>query len=234
VLHTWSRTLEYHPHAHLLVTAGGLVPDGTAWRKPAHARFLVPGYMLSEIFRAKMRDALIRAGVVEPTDGGVWDRPWTVHVQQIGAGDHAVRYLARYVYRVALTNHALDRFADGRVTFRYTQARTGEPRRHTLPVDAFLTRFLQHVLPRSFPKIRAYGLLSPGRRSDLEDARAILRQHAIAAGSPNASPSARTAVGQAVPLPPASPAADTCPVCARGHLVFLHRIPRARASRAPP
>jgi hypothetical protein len=149
VLHTWTRTLEYHPHAHLLVTAGGLTPDGTAWITPAHPRFLVPGYMLSEVFRAKMRDALARADLLGDVDPRVWARRWTVHVQQIGTGEHAVRYLARYVYHVALTNHCLERFTDGRVTFRYTHAPTGETRRLTLPVDVFLTRFLQHVLPRS-------------------------------------------------------------------------------------
>ena len=122
VLHTWSRTMEYHPHAHLLVTAGGLTPDGAAWVKPAHPRFLMPGYMLSAIFRAKMRDACRRAELLDAIDPAVWTRPWTVHVQQIGSGAHAARYLARYVYHVALTNHRLESFAHGRVTFRYTQA----------------------------------------------------------------------------------------------------------------
>jgi hypothetical protein len=235
VLHTWSRTLEYHPHAHLLVTAGGLSPDGTAWVKPAHPRFLMPGYMLSEIFRAKMRDTLTRAGVAGAIDPRVWERPWTVHVQQIGTGEHAVRYLARYVYRVALTNHALERFADGQVTFRYTHARTGETRRCTLSVDPFLARFLQHVLPRSFTKIRSYGLLSPSRRADLDHARTLLHQHATAAAPP-------TAAAQAAPVVPhESPAPDlpACPICHHGHLVFRHRLPPGRLapdrhSRAPP
>lgn len=155
VLHTWSRTLDYHPHAHLLVTAGGLSSDGTAWLKPAHARFLMPGYMLSQIFRAKLRDSLARAGLGRDLDPTLWQRAWTVHVQQIGRGQQAVRYLSRYVYRVALTNHSLERFENGQVTFRYTHARTRQTRLLTLPVHAFIARFLQHVLPRGFTKFRS-------------------------------------------------------------------------------
>jgi len=92
VLHTWSRTLEYHPHAHLIVTAGGLSSDGTTWIKPAHARFLMPGYMLSRIFRAKLRTAFARTGLDRDIDPAVWTQRWTVHIQQIGTGDHALLY----------------------------------------------------------------------------------------------------------------------------------------------
>src|SRR6266567_6110919 len=110
VLQTWTRTLDYHPHAHLLVTAGGLAPDGEGWVKPAHVRFLMPGYMLSALFRAKMRNALAQAGFADQIAPSIWERRWTVHVQQIGHGDHAVRYLARYVFHVALTNARIRRF----------------------------------------------------------------------------------------------------------------------------
>ncbi len=253
VLHTWSRTMEYHPHAHLLVTAGGLSPDGTAWVKPAHPRFLMPGYALSPIFRAKMRDAVARAGLGGAVDARVWAKSWTVNVQPIGRGDHAAHYLSRYVYHVALTNHRLERFADDRVTFRYTHARTHEIRRVTLPVHTFLARFLQHVLPRGFTKIRYYGLLSPTSRSDLERARAILALHAAPLAPPAAAASDTTARGATMqdsgttsadasggPLDPAGgagapvvalPAARACPMCRRGH---LHLVERYRRSRAPP
>jgi hypothetical protein len=142
-----------------------------------YARFLAPGYMLSRLFRVKLRAARTRAGLDRKIDPAVWDRRWTVHVQSIGSGEHALLYLARYVYRVALTNHRIERFQHDRVTFRYTHARTGKTRRDTLPVDAFLTRFLQHILPRGFARIRAYGLLSPSRKADLERARRILQHH---------------------------------------------------------
>ena len=236
VLQTWSRTLEYHPHAHLLVTAGGLSCDGAAWIKPAHPRFLAPGYMLSEIFRAKMRDALARAGWDSTIDATVWPRRWTVHVQQIGTGDHAIRYLSRYVYRVALSNHALECCKDGRVTFRYTHARSHQTKRLTLPVDAFIARFLQHVLPSGFTKIRYYGLLSPGSRAQLERARQLLQLHARQSAQTSAVTNTTTSDRSTAntdldTADTADSSAPLCPMCQHGHLRFVERFPR---SRAPP
>lgn len=237
VLHTWSRTLEYHPHAHLLVTAGGLSADGRAWVKSAHRRFLLPGYVLSPIFRAKMREALTRAGLEHEVDARVWQRRWTVHVQQIGTGEQATLYLSRYVYHVAVTNQRLQRFNNGRVTFRYTHARTHEARSVTLPVDAFLFRFLQHVLPRGFTKIRWYGLLSPGRRKDLEHARQLITVHsspspphpqaATAEPPPDRAPSGNDTVALLI----TAIVAFRCPVCQRGQRVLVQRY---RPIRAPP
>ena len=245
VLHTWSRTMEYHPHAHLLVPAGGLSPDGTAWVQPAHARFLMPGYALSAIFRAKMRDAVARAGVSGDIDPRVWKQSWTVHLQQIGRGAHAAHYLSRYVYHVALTNHRLERFADGRVTFRYTHARTQETRRLTLPVHTFIAQFLQHVLPRGFIKIRYYGLLSPTGRPALDRARHLLALHAPptachAAVTTETLSGTTTIEASSAPPDPATdavaiivalPADRCCPVCGRGS---VRLVDRWRRSRAPP
>lgn len=232
VLHTWSRTLDYHPHVHLLVTAGGLTPEG-AWIRPAHPRFLLPGYVLSRIFRAKMRDALTRAGVVADLDARVWHRRWTVHVEPISTGEHATLYLSRYVYRVALTNQRLKRFANGRVTFQYTHARTHTTRSLTLPVDVFLTRFLHHVLPRGFTKVRWYGLLSASRRAELEHARHLLaRREPPTEGVPPPA-TAGTATPPSdrdLPVSP-RPLANRCPVCSRGQQVLVQRYP---PSRAPP
>ena len=230
VLHTWSRTLEDHPHAHLLVTAGGFSSDGTAWITPAYPRFLVPGYMLSEIFRAKIHDLLAKAGLDRDLDPTVWTRRWTVHIQQSGPGDHATRYLARDVYRVALSNHALERFEHGRVTFRSRHARPHETRRLTLPAEVLLGRFLQHVLPRGFTKIRSYGLLSPSRRRDLDAARRLLQRQAGDC-APTAGITATTTLGERTARPDDRAAVPRCPVCACGHLRLVERVPR---SRAPP
>ena len=230
VLHTWSRTLTYHPHAHLLVTAGSLVPDGTTRVQPAHPRFLCPGYLLSALFRATPHHAFARAGLDAAVDPQVWRQRWTVHVQAIGRGNHAARYLARYVYRVALTNERLQGLADGQVTFRYTHARTHETRRHTLPVAAFLTRFLQHVLPRGFAKIRAYGLLSPSRKVDLERARALPALHAARTASAEPDPP-RDTPSSTVSSARTTDVTSRCPACQRGALRLIGRVPR---SRAPP
>lgn len=238
VLHTWSRTLEYHPHVHLLVTAGGLATDGQAWVTPAHPRFLFPGYVLSTIFRAKIRRVLAGAGLEQAVDARTWRRRWTVHVQPIGTGAQATLYLSRYVYRVALTNQRLVHFTDGRITFRYTHARSQESRSVTLPVDGFLTRFLQHILPRGLTKIRWYGLLSPGRRRALERARQLLALHAAARSLSiipiPAAPSDATTSPAVDASPALAPHALCCPVCRRGPCVLVQRYTRARPSRAPP
>ena len=236
VLHTWSRTLGYHPHAHLLVTTGGLAPDGTTWIRPAHPRFLCPGYMLSEVFRAKMRHALTRAGLARAVDPRVWQQRWIVHVQKMGRGEHAARYLARYVYRVALTNERLQPPADGQATLRYTHARTHETRHLTLPVAAFLTRFLQHVLPRGFAKIRAYGLLSPSRTTDLAHARRLLDLRRPAPGPRRRTPPGR----RATPAPPTAcsmPRSDVPRVTAAPCVLSRAshgRAPRHDARSVPP
>lgn len=249
VLHTWSRTLEYHPHAHLLVTAGGFAPGADVWIKPANARFLMPGYALSVLFRAKMRAALARAGLLSEIEPRVWRRRWTVHLQPVGSGHHATHYLSRYIYRVAITDQRIARSTGDGVTFRYTHARTGETRRVTLPVDRFLDRFLAHVLPRGFPKVRSYGLLSPGRRPALERARQLLVSHAAPTPmSPGASANAPSAPTPPTPVPLAlaglSPLtlalvvltlALRCPHCERGQR-RLHVYPRRGydPARAPP
>ena len=229
VLHTWTRTLEYHPHAHLLVTAGGLTRDGAAWIKPGHARFLMPGYILSALFRAKMRDALMQAGLADQIAPTVWSRRWTVHVQQIGRGDHAVRYLARYVFHVALTNTRLTRFEHDRVTFRYTHARTQETRSLTLPVDAFIERFLQHVLPRGFTKIRYFGLLSASGRAKRDQARQLLPLPGAPAPRPAHVPTEERISGARSTNPVPPPTVRRCSACHRGQLQPIARVSRARA-----
>ncbi|HJW74766.1 MAG TPA: IS91 family transposase [Thermoleophilia bacterium] len=230
VLHTWSRTLAYHPHAHLLVSAGGLAPDGAAWRKPAHGRFLVPGYALSQVFRAKMRDALSRADLAEDIHPNVWNAAWAVHVQQIGSGQHAALYLSRYVYRVALSNERIEAFARDSVTFRYTHARTRETRRMTLPAQDFIARFLQHVLPRGFCKIRYYGLLSPSAGKDLERARQLLLSEAASTNSHKAEESDHQRALPSAACPPAGvPPSRLCSACGTGHLRLQRSTHRQRA-----
>jgi hypothetical protein len=207
----------------------------------------MPGYALSLVFRAKIREALRRAGLLDGIDARVWRRRWTVHVQQIGRGAHAVLYLSRYVYRVALTEDRIERATDQRVTFRYTHARTGKTRRVTLADDRFLERFLQHVLPRGFTKVRSYGLLSPGQRPALDRARQILDTHERSRAAPAIAPPCAI-----VPIPSSAVVqtanhnpealvaawlvvarARRCPVCERGQLVTL-ALPPHRAPRAPP
>jgi hypothetical protein len=237
VLHTWSRDLSYHPHVHLLVTAGGLTEDGEAWRKPAHPRFLVPGYALSKIFRAKVRDALDRAGLLDQVDPAVFRKPWNVHLEHAGDGEHAAEYLSRYAHRVAITNDRIEAFDHDRVTFRYISSRTHETRRLTLPVHAFIARFLQHALPKGFQKIRGYGLFRPAATRPRERARQLLAQDP-ALPPPSQSKTAPTQPGDETPD---IDRRRICPACGRGHLIHrgifnppLPLSPLTDSTRAPP
>jgi len=224
VLHTWTRALVYHPHVHMLVTGGGLSPDGTAWLAPPGPRFLVPGYVLSALFRAKVRRAFRRAGLLGQVDPRVWDKEkkWVVHVQHAGSGERVLEYLGRYVFRIALPNSRLERFENGEVTFRYRENDSGRVRRASLPAGEFLQRFLQHVLPRGFPKVRHYGLYAPSRKKDLHRARSLL--------AALQSDSARTdTLPATAPEPPNENAPDDrCPACGLGRMRIIQTLSPAR------
>ena len=173
VLHTWTRDLNYHPHMHYLVPGGGLVEDGERWH---HSRksFFLPVKPLSILYRGKFRDALRGTDLFEDVPAEVWTRDWVVHCQAVGSGVAALKYLAPYIFRVALSNRRIRRFADGKVTFSYKDSRNRETRSCTLGAEEFIRRFLQHVLPKGFVKVRYYGIFSPGKRRTLALIRRLL------------------------------------------------------------
>jgi hypothetical protein len=160
VLHTWGRTLEYHPHIHMLVPGGGLSRETGQWCA-ARSQFLVPVQALSVIYRAKMRDALQAAGLTDQVDSAVWDSDWVVHCQAVGNGQNCLRYLGRYVFRVAISNHRIVSCDDGQVVFLYRKSGSRRWRRMTVSAQEFIRRFLQHVLPSGFLRVRHYGFLHP-------------------------------------------------------------------------
>jgi hypothetical protein len=167
VLHTWGRNLSYHPHVHYLVPGGGLAADGS-WH-PSRANFLLPVKALSRIFRAKFRDGL-RHGAPDcfaDIPAKVWKEEWVVHSKPVGNGLGAVKYLAPYVFRVAISNHRILKLEHDKVTFRYRASDTGKLKICVLPAEEFIRRFLQHVLPKGFVKVRYYGFFSPGLRKRL-------------------------------------------------------------------
>jgi hypothetical protein len=160
VLHTWTRALEYHPHVHCLVPGGGVAADGATWH-PARGTFLVPVRALGAGFRgrflARLRAAL--PDVVVPPS--VWQKPWVVYCKPTVQGsDRVLAYLARYVHRVAITDARLRTVGPATVSFQYRD-RAHAWRLMTLAGDEFLRRFLQHVLPRGFHKVRYYGWWRP-------------------------------------------------------------------------
>jgi Putative transposase/Transposase zinc-binding domain len=170
VLHTWGRTLEYHPHVHYVVPGGGLSADGTQWL-PSRADFFLPVKALSVLFRAKFRAALERADLLAEVDPAVWRQDWVVHSQAVGDGRASLKYLAPYVFRVAISDRRIVSCDDGKVTFSYRKSGSNRWRKMTVEADEFIRRFLQHVLPRGFPKVRHYGFLSPNSGLSIEAVR---------------------------------------------------------------
>ncbi len=165
VLHTWTRDLRYHPHIHYIVTGGGLTPQGT-WRSSGK-HFLVPEKPLALLFRAKLRDELKKCGLFTPVDQRVWKKVWVVDCEPVGTGAAAFKYLAPYIFRVALSNRRILKLEDGHVTFNYKESATDQIKQCTVAAAEFIRRFLQHVLPSRFIKVRYYGLLSPKHRQPL-------------------------------------------------------------------
>jgi hypothetical protein len=167
VLHTWNGRLGYHPHVHLLVTGGGITPDSQHW-EPARGEFLVPVAVLSRKIAAKFRDALQAKApaVFAAIPASVWQRQWVSFVKHYGHGNDAVlNYLSRYVFRTAISNARILGMDPTHVTFRWKDRHAQAWRTQRLPGVDFLRRFLQHVLPRGFHKVRYYGLWHPSKRS---------------------------------------------------------------------
>jgi len=173
VLHTWARNLTYHPHVHYLVPAGGLSADGQTWL-PSGEDFLIPVKPLGIIFRAKFRHALQRTDLFDSVSAKIWTQDWVVHCQPAGNGLAALKYLAPYIFRVAISNHRIRKLAHDRVSFCYQDTDTGATRTCTLSAQEFIRRFLQHVLPKGFVKVRYYGFFSPGKRRVFPKIRRLL------------------------------------------------------------
>jgi ssDNA-binding Zn-finger/Zn-ribbon topoisomerase 1 len=213
VLHTWTRQLLYHPHVHYIVTGGGLTDDGR-W-VAARKDFLLPVKALSRIFRAKFRDECKKSELFALVEAGVWRKDWVVHSEAVGSGAQAFQYLAPYIFRVALSNNRLRKLEQGQVTFSYKESATEQLKHCTISAAEFIRRFLQHVLPHRFIKVRYYGLLSHGQRQLLQQARLLL---------------AATSKPKSKNLVPSAPrAALRCPHCGRPLTRLRSLTPRGRA-----
>jgi hypothetical protein len=169
VLQTWTRDLRYHPHVHVIVTGGGLSADQKQWM-PAKNNFLLPDSILAKVFRGKFRQQLSRHNFYKDVPSSVWSTDWVVDIRPVGSGQSAFRYLAPYIFRVALSNKRILSCKDGKVTFAYknSDSRNDKFKRVTLPAEDFLHRFLQHVLPLRFRKVRHFGLFSPHKKNSLQ------------------------------------------------------------------
>lgn len=144
VLHTWGRTLQYHPHIHYVV-AGGALSEG-AWQ-PSRRDFYLPVRALSKIFRAKFRDEMLAAGLFDQIPADVWATEWNVNCQPAGDSSTVLGYLAPYVFKVAISDRRIVKVENRTVTSRYRKSHSRRMRSMTLDVMEFIRRFLQHVLP---------------------------------------------------------------------------------------
>jgi len=230
VLHTWGQNLQHHPHIHCVIPAGGLSPDGTRWIHPRCNAFFLPVKVLSRVFRGKFVAGLKRAlrrgellfpGSLKALEGEkpfaaflrkLFRKDWVVYAKPpFGGPEHVLHYLARYTHRVAISNHRLIQLTDGQVTFRWKDyAHGSKKRKMTVTANEFLRRFLLHVLPKGFVRIRFFGFLANRRRrSQLRQCQQLL----AALPEPRSRPS------------PVQPTISTwsCPLCG-GTMVVVERL----------
>ena len=248
VLHSWGSAMTYHPHVHMIVPGGGISLDGTRWVR-CKPGFLLPVRVLSRLFRRLFLTALADthaagqlaffgeiAGLREPTAFTAYLAPlrrknWFVYAKPPFAGPEAVlAYLARYTHRVAIANRRLISLDERGVTFRYKDYRRDGRARYrtmTLLADEFIRRFLLHVLPNGFHRIRHYGLLASATcKANLARARELI------------APLTPPAVDPSGAFNPADPDAPTdhrppCPCCG-GHMMIVEVFGRGGAPRGPP
>jgi hypothetical protein len=204
VLHTWGQTLQHHPHIHCVIPAGGLSPDRSHWISPRRRGFFLPVRVLSRVFRGKFCDGLKRlfrshhlqfhgalrnlasAKLFHSFLRSLFRQDWIVYAKRpFGGPEHVLHYLARYTHRVAISDHRLLSFVDGNVTFHWKDyAHRNKQRKMTLTAHEFLRRFLLHVLPRGFVRIRHFGFLANRDRRE----HVFLCRQFLVADHPTCSP----------------------------------------------
>lgn len=184
VLHTWGQDLHFHPHIHCVISGAGLTPAMKLVR--GRDKFLIPVKVLGAKFKGKFLDALehfYRSGMILLPDNckhlrnsyewnsfrdSLYKKDWCPYIKETFNGfGNAIDYLGRYTHRIAISNGRIEAVGDNTVTFRARDYRTMETQHLTLTHEEFIRRFLQHVLPKGFQKIRYYGLLSNGRKKKL-------------------------------------------------------------------
>lgn len=174
VLHTWGSTLEYHPHVHCLVPGGAFLKDTRIWQA-SNDSFFLPVKALSRVFRGMFLEAL--SGLVPESEipEGLYKHDWVVFCKATVQGpEKVIEYLSRYIYRTAISNARIRKVENGLVTFEYKDYRDGKKKLMTLPGSEFLRRFLQHVLPSGFHRVRYFGFFSPACKAEFRSLQTAL------------------------------------------------------------
>lgn len=180
VLHTWSRTLIFHPHIHFLVPGGGLSPEGRCWITTKHD-YLFDVKALGAHFRTLFRQTVLKEHpqLLAKIPAKVWKQAWVVHCQPAGSGEKALGYLARYIFKTATANRTVYLLANGKVRWPYRDSNTGQFRSIDLEPHQLLSRFLQHVLPPGYCRVRLFGWLHPAAKRRANRVRALLKEKPI-------------------------------------------------------
>lgn len=238
ILHTWTGQMTYHPHVHLLVTAGGVSDDGRHWRA-GPAGFLLPVRALSKIVGARFRDALQKEKpeVFRTVPRKSWKRAWCCYCKPYGHGKQAVlQYLARYAFRIAITNARILAMDATHVTFRYKDRQANQWHTCRLTGVEFLRRLLMHVLPKGFHKARYYGLWHHSKRSLQQRARLLLMlESPLETGLPmtvaDVAAEAQRAADEhyIVSEDSAEGFRPRCPHCHSDRVVHVAEVPRGRS-----
>jgi hypothetical protein len=233
VLHTWTREMGYHPHLHVIMPGLALSADGLRLRRPKGKRYLFNIHALGAAFRNRVRMLLEARDREEKTqhlqaiDPRVWRRKWNVNVQAVGRGKAAVRYMARYVHKTALSEQRLLGYDEaGNIRLNCQDSDTGRWYLLTLSVEEFLRRWCLHVLPKGLVRVRHYGVLSAAAKRKLERLHQIL-------GTKSGEPRATRPAPKPPPLETPVP---KCPCCGKEMtlLCVIKRPPRGRSLYASP
>jgi hypothetical protein len=240
VLHTWDQRLQHHPHVHCVIAAGGVAPDHDSWIS-SRRTFFLPIKVLGRVFRGKFvagLNAAFRerklefhghlASLAEPRCFAAWLRvlfrhDWVVYSKRpFGGPEHALRYLGAYTHRVGISNSRLVALSDGQVSFRWRDSAHGNKKRvMSLPVDEFLRRFLIHLLPPGFVRIRNFGFLANRQRATL-----LPLCFSLLGSRPDRSTPAPQQPTRSTVLP-------KCPLCG-GTMQVIERLTAAQLMIRPP
>jgi hypothetical protein len=240
ILHTWGQTLVHHPHVHCVVPAGGLADDGRTW-KPCRPGFFLPVRVLSRLFRGKLLAELRQAfqegrlefhgRLASYRNAAAFGRylhearrtEWVVYAKPPFEGpEHVLEYLARYTHRIAISNHRLLQVDDASVTFRFKDYRSRRARTLTLSLGEFARRFLLHVLPKGFVRIRYYGFLANSSRARL----LACCRDALGQPEPTPAPVAEGVEGDDFLLDLLPHGVRLCPHCQQGILRCVQILER--------
>lgn len=208
-LHTWGEQLHYHPHIHFIVPGGAFSTADDRWR-PSRSDFFLPVKALSPIIRAKFKDEMTKAAKLAEIPPIVWETAWNINCQAVGNAEYSIRYLAPYVFKVAISDRRIVSVINRIVTFRCKKEKSNRPRTVSLDVMEFIRRYLTHVLPSGFMKIRYYGFMNSNCSVSAKKIAALIE---LANGFEIESPS--------VELKPLKPL--YCPDCG-GTLIYIGSV----------